>query len=55
VRFYLNTLTAALRASGFLTIAGKERIQGFALWVAASKRVMSEEARNDLAGQVLPE
>lgn len=52
--FTLKSLTAALQASGFQTIAGKRRIQGLDLWVVASKVAMGEAQMRELAGRVLP-
>ena len=52
--FTLKSLTAALQASGFQTIAGKRRIQGLDLWVVASKVAMGEAQMRKLAGRVLP-
>ena len=53
--FTLKTLTTALQAAGFLTIAGKRRPRGLDLWLLASKRLMEETEIRELAGQVLPE
>ncbi|CAK0756918.1 protein O-GlcNAc transferase [Gammaproteobacteria bacterium] len=52
--FTLKTLTQALQAAGFQTIAGKRRARGLDLWMVASKRVMDEATMRGLAGRVLP-
>ena len=52
--FTLKTLTAALQAAGFQSIAGKRRTRGFDLWLVASKSAMDEAAMRELAGRVLP-
>ncbi|CAK0781748.1 hypothetical protein CCP4SC76_7930005 [Gammaproteobacteria bacterium] len=52
--FTLKTLTQALQAAGFQTIAGKRRARGLDLWMVASKRVMDEATMRGLAGKVLP-
>ena len=52
--FTLKTLTAALSASGFQTIAGKRRVKGFDLWAVASKSLMSKPDIRGLAGEYCP-
>ncbi len=52
--FTLRTLTAALLAAGFTTVAGRRRARGLDLWVVASKGAMTEVQIRDLAGKVLP-
>jgi SAM-dependent methyltransferase len=53
--FTLKTLTTALQAAGFQSIAGKRRARGLDLWVVASKNQVNEESMRKLAGRVLPE
>lgn len=52
--FTLKTLTQALQAAGFQTIASKRRARAFDLWALATKGPMSEAALRELAGKVLP-
>lgn len=52
--FTLKSLTAALRAAGFQTIAGKRRVRGLDLWVVATKGPMTDAAVRSLAGEFLP-
>lgn len=52
--FTEKTLTAALLAAGFRSIAGKRRSRGLDLWMLAGKGAMHEAAMRELAGQVLP-
>ena len=52
--FTEKSLTTALQAAGFQTIAGKRRLRGLDLWVVASKSAMTDEAIRELAGKVLP-
>ena len=49
-----KSLTTALQAAGFQTIAGKRRLRGLDLWVVASKSAMTDEVIRELAGKVLP-
>ena len=53
--FTLKTLTVALQAAGFQSIAGKRRARGLDLWMVASKTSMNEHAIRELAEKVLPE
>jgi protein O-GlcNAc transferase len=53
--FTLNSLTLALKAGGFKTIAGKRRVQGLDLWMVATKQPISEVEIRELAEKVLPE
>lgn len=52
--FTLKTLTQALQAAGFQSMAGKRRLRGLDLWVVASQEPMEEGALRELAGKVLP-
>ena len=52
--FTLKTLTQALQAAGFQSMAGKRRLRGLDLWVVASQEPMDETALRELAGKVLP-
>lgn len=52
--FTLKTLTQALQAAGFQSMAGKRRLRGLDLWVVASQGPMDETALRELAGKVLP-
>jgi protein O-GlcNAc transferase len=52
--FTLKTLTAALQAAGFKTIAGRRRTLGLDLWLLATKSPMGEEKIRELAGKMLP-
>jgi SAM-dependent methyltransferase len=52
--FTLKTLTQALQAAGFQSMAGKRRPRGLDLWVVASPAPMEEGALRELAGKVLP-
>lgn len=52
--FTLKTLTAALQAAGFRTIAGRRRARGLDLWLVASKAPMNGETIQALAETVLP-
>lgn len=47
--FTLESLVAALRAAGFRTVAGRRDTAGFALWAAATPRLMDEEDARRLA------
>ena len=51
--FTLKTLTSALQAAGFQSVAGKRRAEGFDLWVLAMKERLSETKIRKLASQVL--
>jgi SAM-dependent methyltransferase len=53
--FTLKTLTEALQAAGFQSIAGKRRARGLDLWVVATKDSMEEAALRELALRILPE
>lgn len=52
--FTEKTLTQALQASGFKSIAAMRRPKGFDLWVVATKETMDESVIRELAGNVLP-
>ncbi|MDP1557589.1 MAG: methyltransferase domain-containing protein [Nitrosomonas sp.] len=52
--FTLKTLTLALTAAGFQTIAGKRCAKGLDLWVVASKMTLNEVEIRELAEKVLP-
>lgn len=52
--FTLKTLTAALQAAGFRSIAGLRRARGLDLWVVAGKAPLTEDALRAVAGRVLP-
>ena len=52
--FTLKTLSAIVRAAGFLAVAGKRRDDCFDLWLAASKSSLSEQDISSLAANHLP-
>ena len=52
--FTEKSLTAALLAAGFKTIAGKRRVKGLDLWMLASKGPMEEAAIRERAVRLLP-
>ncbi len=52
--FTLKTLTQALQAAGFQTIASKRRARAFDLWALATKGTMAEAALRELAMKALP-
>ena len=52
--FTEKSLTAALQAAGFQTVAGKRRPRGLDLWMLASKEQMTETQIRELADKLLP-
>jgi len=52
--FTLKTLTQALQAAGFQTLAGFRRPAAFDIWAVASKRTMATAEIQELAKKVLP-
>lgn len=52
--FTEKSLTAALQAAGFQTVAGKRRPRGLDLWMLASKEKMTKTQIRELADKVLP-
>ena len=52
--FTEKSLTQALQAAGFQSIAGKRRSRGLDLWMLASKGPMAEAVMRELAGMLLP-
>ena len=52
--FTEKSLTQALQAAGFQSIAGKRRSRGLDLWMLASKGRMPEPVMRELAGTLLP-
>lgn len=53
--FTLKSLTAALQAAGFRTIAGTCRAHGLDIWVVASKSPLAEPDIRKLAGLIFPD
>lgn len=53
--FTLKTLTEALQAAGFQSVAGKRRARGLDLWMVATKDPMAEAVLRELAMRILPE
>ena len=53
--FTEKSITEALQAAGFQTIAGKRRSRGLDLWMLASKHRMDHDAIRELATKVLPD
>lgn len=52
--FTEKSLTMALQAAGFQSIAGKRRLRGLDLWMLASKGPMTEAVMRELAAKLLP-
>jgi hypothetical protein len=52
--FTLKTLTAALKAAEFQSIAGKRRARGLDLWLVASKEIMTDAVITEIASELLP-
>jgi predicted O-linked N-acetylglucosamine transferase (SPINDLY family) len=52
--FTEKSLTQALQAAGFASIAGKRRSRGLDLWMLASKGPVTEPVMRELAGMLLP-
>jgi hypothetical protein len=52
--FTEKSLTQALQAAGFASIAGKRRSRGLDLWMLASKGPITEPVMRELAGMLLP-
>ena len=48
--FTEKSLTQALQAAGFQSIAGKRRSRGLDLWMLASKGPIAEPVMRELAG-----
>ena len=52
--FTLKVLIATLKENGFPSIAGARRVEGFDLWVVASKNVLKDEEMLAFAKKMLP-